>query len=156
MFTEHDFPSHSRFASVSHVNAFINSFHCIWRNHRPSFWFFWGTILQGWCNTTSYWLHFIPKNFLFLHFKSCTSPNGGRLPQPLHPLLCYVINKNKVIVSVILTFIWHQSVEINRIRTKIGKSVNFLARYVTLLDQACINLHFPQNWRDKHCGCWAS
>lgn len=142
MLTEHSFPGHGPFASRLHVNFFTNSFQsggttvylsCFFQDWSP----------WSWYNTSSHSLHSVPKIISFSIAWKLTplSPNGDRLPQPSHCLLCCITNK--VIVSVNLAVIWHQSAEINGVHTKIGRHANFLARYVTLLDQTCTIFHFP-------------
>lgn len=144
------------FASRLHANFFCKfipvhleeplSISCFFQSWSP----------QSWYNTASHSLHSIPKiiSFSIAWKLAPLSPNSDSLTQPSHCLLCYITNK--VIVSVNLAVIWHWSAEINGIHTKIGRHANFLARYVTLLDQICTIFHFPQKWREKHCDCWMS
>lgn len=111
---------------------------------------------QSWYNAASHSLHSILKiiSFSIAWKLAPLSPAGDRLPQQSRCLLCCFTNK--VIVSVNLAVIWHQSAEINGIHTKIGRHANFLARYVTPLDQTCTIFHFPQKWRERRCDCWMS
>lgn len=107
-------------------------------------------------NPASHSLHSIPKiiSFFITRKLAPLSPNSDRIPQPSHCLLRYITNK--AIVNVNLAVIWQRCAEINGIHTKIGRHANFLARYVTLLDQTCTLFHFPRKLREKHGDCWMS